>query len=52
MITDLSAFNQGMIVGARRTGLCQGLKCCWIFDAQQIPVCMKNGPPPKGHQQI
>jgi hypothetical protein len=46
---DLSAFERGMIVGARRTGLCQELQCCWVFHAQQFPVCIKNGPPPKGH---
>ena len=24
-------------------------KCCWAFHTQQFPVCIKNGPPPKGH---
>jgi hypothetical protein len=46
---DLSAFEQDMVVGARHTGLCQELQCCWVFHAQQFPVCIKNGPPPKGH---
>ena len=31
------------------TGLCQKLQRCWGFHAQQFPVCIKNGPPPKGH---
>jgi hypothetical protein len=38
-----------MVVGARRTGLCQELRRCWVFHAQQFPVCTKNGPPPEGH---
>ena len=46
----LIAFERGMVVGARRTGLCQELQHCWVFHAQQFPVCIKNGPPPKGHQ--
>ena len=45
----LSAFEQGMVVGARRTGLCQELQCCWVFHSQQFPVCIKNGPPRRGH---
>ena len=49
-IIDLSAFERGTVVGARRTGLCQELQCCWVFHAQHFPVCIKNGPPPKGHQ--
>ena len=44
-----SAFEQGMVVGARCTGLCQELQLCWVFHTQQFPVCIKNGPPPKGH---
>ena len=44
-----SAFERGRVVGARRTGLCQELQRCWVFHAQQLPVCIKNGPPPKGH---
>jgi hypothetical protein len=43
----LSAFEQGMVVGARRTGLCQELQRCWVFP--QFPVCIKNGSPPKGY---
>ena len=43
----LSAFEQGMVVGAR--GLCQDLLHCWVFHAQQFTMCIKNGPPPKGH---
>ena len=46
--TVLSAFDS-MVVGARRTGLCQELQRCWDFHGQQFPVCIKNGPPPKGH---
>ena len=48
-ITCLSAYEQVMVVGARRTGLCQELQCGWVFHAQQCPVCIKNGPPPKEH---
>jgi hypothetical protein len=29
---------------------CQELQRCWVFHAQQFPVCIKNGPPPKGHR--
>ena len=43
------AFEQGMVVAARRTGLCQELKRCWVFHSQQFPMRIKNGPPPKGH---
>ena len=46
----LSAFECGMIVGARRTGLCQELQRCWVFHIQRFPVCIENSPPPKGHQ--
>ena len=46
---DLSAFEWGMVEGARHTSLCQELQRCWVFHAQQFPVCIKNGPPPKGH---
>ena len=28
---------------------CQELQRCWVFHAQQFPVCIKNGPPLKGH---
>ena len=38
-----------MVVGARRTGLCQELQHCWVFHAQRFPMCIKNGPPPKGN---
>jgi hypothetical protein len=46
---DWSAFKWGMAVGARRTSLCQELQCCWVFHEQQFPMCIKTGPPPKGH---
>jgi hypothetical protein len=47
----LRAFERSMVVVARCTSLnvCQELQRCWGFHAQQIPVCIKNGPPPKGH---
>jgi hypothetical protein len=45
----LSAFEWGMVIGARHTGLCQELQCRRVFHAQQFPVCIKNGPPPKEH---
>ena len=48
-IKYLSAFERGMVFGARHTGLCKELQRCWVFHAQQFPVCIKNGPPPKGH---
>ena len=38
-----------MIGGARRTGLCQELQHCWVFHESPFHVCIKNGPPPKGH---
>ena len=38
-----------MVVGARCTGLCQDLQGCWVFHAEQFPLCIKNDPPPKGH---
>ena len=47
---DLSAFERGMVVGARHTGL--GQERCWGFHTQQFPVCIKNGPPVKGHPAI
>jgi hypothetical protein len=47
---DLGAFERGMVVGARCTGLCQELQRYWVFHAQQFPVCIKNGPSPKRHQ--
>ena len=49
----LSAFERGMVVGARRTGLCQELHRWLVFHTQQFPACIKNGPPPgaseRGH---
>ena len=47
--TYLSAFERGMVVGARHTRLFQELQSCCVFHAQQFPLCIKNGPPPKGH---
>ena len=40
-----------MVVGARRTGLSvsRTATLLGVFHAQQFPVCIKNGPPPKGH---
>jgi hypothetical protein len=36
---DLSAFERGTVVGARRNGLCQELQRCWgFFHSQQFPV--------------
>jgi hypothetical protein len=46
---DLSAFERGMVVSARRTSLCRELHCYWVSHAQQFPVCITNGPPPKEH---
>ena len=43
----LSAFEQGMYGTA--VGLCQELQHCWVFQAQQFTVCIKNDPPPKRH---
>jgi hypothetical protein len=43
----LSAFERGMVVGARSIGLFQELQRCWVFHS--FPVCIKNGPLPKGH---
>ena len=45
----ISDFELSMVVGARGTGLCQELQRCFVFHAQQFPVCIKNGPPAKGH---
>ena len=46
----LSAFERGMVVGARCTGLSVSRTATQLFkkNAQQFPVCIKNGPPPKG----
>ena len=45
----LSAFERGMVVGARHTGLCQELQHCWVFHTQQFQVCINNGLPPTAH---
>ena len=46
----LSAFEQGMVVGVRCTGLSVSRIATLLgFHAQQFPVCIKNGPQPKGH---
>ena len=46
----LSAFERGiMCMCAMHTDLCQELQRYRVFHAQQFPVCIKNGPPPKGH---
>ena len=29
--------------------VCNEQQRCWVFHAQQFPVCIKNGPPRKGH---
>uniref|UniRef100_A0A4W5JJF7 non-specific protein-tyrosine kinase n=1 Tax=Hucho hucho TaxID=62062 RepID=A0A4W5JJF7_9TELE len=31
------------------TPVCQELQRCWVFHTQQFPLCIKSGPPPKGH---
>jgi hypothetical protein len=46
----LGAIELGMVVGARCTDLCEELQRCRVFHAQQFPVCINNGPPPKGRQ--
>ena len=47
---DVSDFEQAMVVGARRTGLSVSRTASLlVFHAQQFPVCIKNGPTPKGH---
>ena len=46
---DLSVFERGKVVGARRTGVCQELQRCRVFHAQQFHVCTMNGPPPNWH---
>ena len=55
----LSAFERSIIVGARHRCIVGARHRCqvWVrncntdgfFHAQQFPVCIKNGPPPKGH---
>jgi hypothetical protein len=50
MTKDLSAFERGMIISARRTGLSVLRSVTLLgFHAQQFPMCIKNGPPSKGH---
>ena len=39
---DLSVFERCMVIGARCTGLS-------VLRTATIPVCIKNGPLPKGH---
>ena len=34
---NIYAFEQGMVVVARCTSLCQELQCCWVFHTQQFP---------------
>ena len=46
---NVSAFERAVVVGAMHTSLCQELQRCRVFHTQQFPVCIKNGPPPKGH---
>jgi hypothetical protein len=29
--------------------VCQELQRYWVFHAQQFPMCIRNGPSPKGH---
>ena len=36
-----------MVQGGWR--VCQEMQRFWGFHTQQIPFCIKNGPPPKGH---
>ena len=39
-----------MVAGTRRTGLSVSRIATLLnFHTQQFPVCIKNGPPPKGH---
>ena len=47
---DLSAFEQGGVVGARHTGLSVSRTAMLlVFNALQFPVYLKNGPPHKGY---
>jgi hypothetical protein len=50
-IKDLSAFERRMVVSARHTGLSVSRTAALLgfTHAQPFPVCIKNGPPPKGH---
>ena len=34
---------------ARQNKRTKELQRCWVFQTQQFPVCVKNGPPPKGY---
>jgi hypothetical protein len=45
----LSAFELGMVGGARRTSLSVKNWSLGGFFTLKFPVCIKNGPPPKGH---
>ena len=29
--------------------MCQEWQRYWVFHSQQFHICIKNGPPPKGH---
>ena len=44
----LSDIERGMVTGARRTGLSVS-RTATLLGSQQFPVCIKNGPPSKGH---
>ena len=46
---DLSDFEQGMVVGACAPVCVKNCHGAGFFHAQQFPVCIKNGPTPKGH---
>jgi hypothetical protein len=47
---DVSAFEQGMVVGARHTGLCQELQRCWIIHTQQFQCVSRMVHDPKDIQ--
>ena len=40
---DLSAFERGMVVGARRTCLCQELQRCWDFLSEDTVSAIQYG---------
>ena len=44
-----SAFEWGMVVGTRHTGLSVKNEHSWVIHPQQFPVYIKNLSPPKGH---
>ena len=47
---DLSAFELGMVVDARRAPVCvKNCNAAGFFHVQQFPMCIKNDLPPKGH---